>query len=444
MRQPPDEAGPLCAAARCACIFGLVNQSLRAYWIGMAQYITLEDAKHQPFWRRPVALLFLMALAMPIAFNTWSALLNNFVIEVADFDGSDIGLLHTIREIPGFLAVGVIAIILFVREQVLGLVSLILLGVATAVTAWFPSMGGILTITMLSSIGFHYYETVNQSLQLQWLKIEDAPRMLGWLLAAGSFATLIAYLAIMALWETLDLSYNIVYMIGGGVTAVIAVFAMFAYPQFEAPTPQIKKMVLRKRYWLYYALQFMSGARRQIFVVFAGFMMVERFGFQVHEVTTLYLINLVANMIFAPLMGRAVGYFGERRALGFEYIGLVIVFLSYGGVYYLGWGVVVAATLYVVDHMFFALALALKTYFQKIADPADIAPTAAVAFTINHIAAVFLPVGLGFLWLASPALVFFLAAGMALVSLGFAALIPRHPAPGNETIFSSAIVQAAQ
>ena len=80
-----------------------------------------------------------------------------------------------------------------------------------------------------------------------------------------------------------------------------------AYPQFEAPHPQVKKMVLRRRYWLYYALQFMSGARRQIFVVFAGFMMVERFGFDVHEITLLYLINLVANMIFAPLMGRAVG-----------------------------------------------------------------------------------------------------------------------------------------
>ncbi|UWR14412.1 MFS transporter [Sulfitobacter sp. M368] len=410
----------------------------------MAQYITLQDAKALPFWRRPVALLFLMALAMPIAFNTWSALLNNFVIEVADFDGSDIGLLHTVREIPGFLAVGVIAIIVFVREQVLGLVSLILLGVATAVTAWFPSMGGILTITMLSSIGFHYYETVNQSLQLQWLKIEDAPRMLGWLMAAGSLATLVAYLAIMALWETLNLTYNIVYLIGGGVTVLIAVFAMLAYPQFEAPTVQIKKMVLRRRYWLYYALQFMSGARRQIFVVFAGFMMVERFGFEVHEITTLYLINLIANMIFAPLMGRAVGYFGERKALGFEYIGLILVFLSYGGVYYLGWGVMVAATLYVLDHMFFALALALKTYFQKIADPADIAPTAAVAFTINHIAAVFLPVGLGLLWLLSPALVFLLAAAMAAVSLMLAMLIPRHPEPGHETIFSRPLAQAAE
>jgi hypothetical protein len=410
----------------------------------MAQYITLEDAKRLPFWRRPVALLFLMALAMPIAFNTWSALLNNFVIEAADFDGADIGLLHTIREIPGFLAVGVIAIIIFVREQVLGLVSLVLLGAATAVTAWFPSLGGILTITMLSSIGFHYYETVNQSLQLQWLKIEDAPRMLGWLLAAGSLATLVAYLAIMGLWETLDLSYNTVYMVGGGITVVIALFAMMAYPQFEAPTPQHKKMILRRRYWLYYALQLMSGARRQIFVVFAGFMMVERFGYEVHEITALYLINLIANMIFAPLMGRAVGFFGERRTLGFEYIGLVLVFLSYGGVYYLGWGVLVAAALYVLDHLFFGLALALKTYFQKIADPADIAPTAAVAFTINHIAAVFLPVLLGLIWLVSPAAVFFLAAAMAATSFALAMLIPRHPRPGNETIFAAPIPQAAE
>ncbi len=410
----------------------------------MAQYITLEKAKGLPFWRRPVALLFLMALGMPIAFNTWSALLNNFVIEVADFDGADIGLLHTVREIPGFLAVGVIAIIIFVREQVLGLVSLVLLGAATAVTAWFPTMGGILTITMLSSIGFHYYETVNQSLQLQWLRIEDAPRMLGWLLAAGSFATLIAYLLIMALWETLDLSYNTVYLAGGGVTVVIALIAMIAYPQFEAPTPQNKSMVLRRRYWLYYALQFMGGARRQIFVVFAGFMMVERFGYDVHEITMLYLVNLVANIVFAPLMGRAVGYFGERRTLGFEYIGLVLVFLSYGGVYYLGWGVMVAAVLYVLDHLFFGLALAMKTYFQKIADPADIAPTAAVAFTINHIAAVFLPVGLGLLWLVSPAAVFFLAAAMAGVSFALAMLIPRHPAPGNETIFSVGLPQAAE
>jgi hypothetical protein len=400
------------------------------------QIIPLALAPSLPVWRRPVALLFLMAAAMPIAFATWSALLNNFVIEVAQFDGSDIGWLHTVREIPGFLAIGVIAILLFMREQVLAMVSLILLGVATAITAWFPSLGGILMITMLSSIGFHYYETVNQSLQLQWLPKDRAPQMLGWLLAAGSGATLVAYLCIILTWEALGLTYNMVYLLAGGFTAAVALFALLAYPQFEAPEPQIKKMVLRRRYWLYYALQFMSGARRQIFVVFAGFMMVEKFGFRVHEVTALFTINLVVNMIAAPLLGRAVARWGERKALSVEYVGLVCVFLGYGGIYWFGWGVMMAAFLYVVDHIFFALALALKTYFQKIADPRDIAPTAAVAFTINHIAAVFLPASLGYLWLVSPSSVFVLAAGMAGVSFCLALLIPRHPEPGNETIFA--------
>ncbi len=402
----------------------------------MMRVTPLNKAVHLPLWRRPVFLLFLMAAAMPVAFATWSALLNNFVIEVARFDGSDIGWLHTVREIPGFFAIGVIALIMVVREQVLGVVSLILLGAATAVTAWFPSMGGILTITMLSSIGFHYYETVNQSLQLQWLPKDRAPQVLGWLLAAGSAATLVAYGLIVLSWDTLGLTYNTVYLLAGGTTAAIALFCLLAYPQFEAPNPQVKKFVLRRRYWLYYALQFMAGARRQIFIVFAGFMMVEKFGFDVHEVTGLYLINLVANMVLAPVFGKVVARFGERRALVVEYVGLVTVFLLYGGIYWFGWGVVLASVLYVIDHMFFALALALKTYFQKIADPGDIAPTAAVAFTINHIAAVFLPALLGYLWLVSPGAVFFLAAGMAFVSLMLALLIPRHPEPGNETVFA--------
>src|SRR6056300_1701583 len=211
------------------------------------------DQSHQlPAWRRPKALLIAMAIAFPLAFYVWSALLNNFVMEVGQFDGSDIGWLHTVREIPGFLAIGVIALIMFIREQVLGIVALVLLGAATAVTAWFPSMGGILTITMLSSIGFHYYETVNQSLQLQWLPKDRAPQILGWLLAAGSAATLVAYGLIVMTWRAFDLSYDLVYLVSGGITAVIAVMCYLLYPQFEAPNPQKKRLILRRRYWLHY------------------------------------------------------------------------------------------------------------------------------------------------------------------------------------------------
>jgi len=406
--------------------------------------LSLSESGALPRWRQPNVLLFLMAFAMPLAFATWSALLNNFVIEAAGFDGVDIGWLHTVREIPGFLAVGVIYIILFMREQVLAVLSLFTLGVATALTGFFPSTTGLLILTLISSVGFHYYETVNQSLQLQWLSKERAPQMLGWLVAVGSGASLLSYGTLVLTWQLFDLSYSFVYMVSGGATVLIAVFCYFAYPQFESHTRQRKQMVLRRRYWLYYALQFMSGARRQIFVVFAAFMMVEHFKFEVHEVTALFLINFVINMFVAPLVGRLIGRYGERNMLVIEYVGLSLIFFAYGGIYWFGWGIILGASLYVLDHVFFSMAFALKTYFQKIADPEDIAPTAAVAFTINHIAAVFLPASLGYLWIVSPSGVYVLAAAMALTSLGLSLLIPRHPEPGHESILSRILPAPAE
>ena len=401
----------------------------------MKEDFSISNAYNLPKWRRPEALLILMAVALPLAFSVWSALLNNFVVEVIRFDGLDIGVLHTIREIPGFFAVGVISILLFVREQTLALSMLALLGIATAVTACFPFLSGILTVTLLSSVGFHFFETVNQSLQLQWFSKKEAPSKLGKLMAYGSAATLIAYIFIILGWEKLNLSFNSAYMLAGLSCFALAVIGYISFPHFKAPVPQTKKMVIRKRYWLYYLLQFLSGARRQIFVVFAGFMMVERFGMDVQQLTTLYLINLILNIALAPLLGRAVARYGERNALAVEYFGLALVFFAYGGIYLFGWGILIAASLYILDHLFFALALAIKTYFQKIADPQDIAATAAVAFTINHIAAIFLPVSLGFLWLISPFLVFCTAGTLAICSLVLALLIPREPRKGKETIF---------
>ena len=330
----------------------------------MPDQVPLSAAAQLPPWQQPKTLLFVLAVAMPLAFWVWSALLNNFVIEVGGFDGADIGWLHTIREIPGFLAVGVLAFLLFFHEQVFGLIALFVLGAATAVTAWFPSMAGILTVTLISSIGFHYFETVNQSLQLQWIPKADAPRVLGLLTAAGAGSALFAYGMILIATQVFNLSYNPIYMAGGGASMLIAMLCFIGYPRFRAANVQTKKMVLRRRYWLYYLLQFMAGARRQIFVVFAGFMLVERFGFEVHEMAWLLLVNLLLNTVLAPFAGRAVGYFGERSTLAFEYLGLVGVFLAYGGIYYFGWGLSLAILLFVLDHFFLACS-GVENIFSK-------------------------------------------------------------------------------
>lgn len=402
--------------------------------------VSVDQVDHLPWWRKPEFMLLLMTGAVWFGLSMYMVLINNFAVEVAGFDGSDTGWRESVREIPGFLAFLVVFVIRFVREQTLAVVSIMVLGGATAVTSQFPSFWGMLLVTYIASMGFHYFETVNQSLQLQWLKKETAPRKLGWIVAAGSAGSLVAYTSVLAAREIFDLGFDPIFIMGGGICALIGLWCWVGFPQFEGGTVQRKNLVLRGRYWLYYALVFMGGARRQIFMVFAPFMMVEKFGLEVEGLAAIFIINYIANMIFAPLVGRFIQSFGERLSLIVEYVGLFGVFSLYVGVYYFNWSWEVAAVLYVVDHLLFAMAFAQKTYFQKIADPADQAPTAAVAFTINHIAAVFLPAALGFLWLVSPAAVFGLAVAMSFVSLILAFMVPRHPDDGNETIFTQRLV----
>ena len=379
-------------------------------------------------WQRPEILLILMAAAMPISFGVWRALLNNFTVEYAGFTGVEIGILQSLREIPGFLAFGVVFLLLLMREQTLALASLVILGLGTALTGFFPFEIGLYATTVLMSIGFHYYETINQSLSLQWFEKEHAAHKLGQLVAVGAFAGLVAYALV---WLTLDVFHfqmQTVYLLGGGVTIVIAVFCWSWFPHFPEKVEQHKKLILRKRYWLYYALTFMGGARRQIFVVFAGFLMVEKFGFSAAEISMMFLVNGALNMYFAPRIGRLIGYWGERKALTAEYIGLIGVFTAYAFVSQ-AW---IAVVLFVVDHLLFSMAIAQKTYFQKIADPKDMAPTAGVAFSINHVAAVVLPVLYGTLWVISPAAVFLTGAVLAFISLILSQMVPWNPEPGYE------------
>jgi MFS transporter len=382
--------------------------------------------------RSPFMALALMTAATQLSFAAWYTLAKNFGVDAIGMTGAEIGLQETIREIPGFLAFLVIYVLLFMREQTLALISLAVLGVWVGITGFFPTVTGFLLTTFIMSVGFHYFETVNQSLQLQWLPKAEAPKLLGKLIAVAAGAQLGVYALIALVWKAFALSFEAVFMLFGAITLVITAYVWRRFPYFKEKTPQHKKLIVRRRYWLYYALTFMSGARRQIFTVFAALLMVQKFGYEVHEIALLFLINTVFNIVFAPKIGALIGRFGERYALRFEYIGLIGVFIAYAFVSN-PWA---AAGLYIVDHAFFAMAIAIKTYFQKIADPADMAGTAGFAFTINHVAAVIIPVSFGLVWLVSPALVFLLGAVMACGSLALTFFIPRHPEAGAETIFA--------
>lgn len=381
------------------------------------------------FFTSKEALLYVMTISMVVSFSAWMSLLNNFTVEVASFDGSQIGILQSLREIPGLLAFTVLIVLAFIAQQRLVYLSIMTLGFGTAIVGFFPTPIGLYITTVIMSLGFHYLETLNQSLSLQWLDKKRAPIVLGKITAVKSFTGLLVFILIYILMNYLAVEYKYVYLIFGGFSFVLGLFAWYLFTHFKETVIQERKIRLKKEYWLFYLLTLLAGARRQIFVVFAGFLLVEKFGVDIHNMIILLFVNSILNMYLAPKIGKFIVSFGERTTLRLEYLGLILVFVSYAFVE----SVYVAFALYIIDHLLFSMAIALKTYFQKIANPSDISSASAVSFTINHIAAVFLPALLGLVWLYSNSLVFIIGALIALVSFALSFLIPKEPEMGYET-----------
>ena len=361
--------------------------------------------------------LALLSIAATVGLQTWRTLFNNFAVEVVHLEGNHIGIIQSVREIPGFLALLVIYIILILKEHRLSALSIAILGLGVGITGVFPSYTGLIATTMIMSFGFHYFETTNQSLVLQHFDKDSSPLVIGKLRSYGAAANVAVGITIYLI--SYILAYEATFGLIGFIIVIVGIWGMLQNPTREGLPVQHKKMIFRKKYWLYYFLTFMSGARRQIFVAFAVFLLVIKFKFSIQDITMLFILNNTINYFLNPLIGKAIIRFGERRVLSLEYFSLIIVFIGYAFVESKS----VIAILYVLDHIFFNFAMGIRTYFQKIGDSKDIAPSMAVGFTINHIAAVIIPALGGLMWILDYRIPFIAGAIMSAISLLFVQFI---------------------
>ncbi|CCH49772.1 MFS transporter [Pseudodesulfovibrio piezophilus] len=368
--------------------------------------------------RQMYIFLIVLVIGAHAGFQGWRTLLNNFAVEVGGLSGLEMGVVQSVREIPGFLALLALYVILIMREHRLAAFSVIILGAGVALTGQFPTTAGLVLTTLIMSFGFHYYETMNQSLTLQYFSVTDSPLVLGRMRSIAALTNILIGGGIFVVARYLD--YSQMFIVLGLIAIGSGVWAMTRDPSQTDLPAQGKKMVFRSQYWLYYVLTFLSGARRQIFVAFAIFLLVEKFDFSVQDITILFVLNNVINYFVNPLIGKAVNRFGERWVLTLEYVALTLIFFGYA----LTESAWLAGGLYVVDNVFFNFAIAIKTFYQKIADKRDIASGMAVGFTINHIAAVVIPALGGLAWIANYRAVFFSAAALSIVSLVLAQFVP--------------------
>jgi hypothetical protein len=368
---------------------------------------TIEQAKKNPMY----LFMIVLTIGSTMGLQTWNTLFNNFAVDVAGLTGRHIGMIQSVREIPGFLALLTVFVIILIKEYRLSALSILILGLGVAATGLFPSYAGLLLTTLVMSFGFHFYETTNMSLTLQYFDEKTSPWVFGKQRSYAA-ATNVA-VGIFIYLTAFRLDFTKMYLLVGALIMLAAIWGLARNPSDTTLVAQRKKMVFRKKYGLFYFLTFMAGARRQIFMAFSVLLMVEKFNYTVQEITILFVINNVINYYLSPLIGKSIIRFGERKVLSLEYLGLIFVFLAYAAT----GSKLIVALLYIFDHIFFNFAIAIRTYFQKVGDPRDIAPSMAVGFTINHIAAVFLPALGGLLWMIDYRIPFVGGALMALVSL---------------------------
>ncbi len=367
--------------------------------------------------RRMYLFLLVTTIASQIGMQGWVTLISNFAVEAGGLNAFEMGLVHSVRELPGFLSLLVIYLLLYLTEHRAAALSILLLGLGVSIAGQFPSYWGIVFTTLIMSTGFHFFEPLNQSLSLQYFSLDMAPVVLGKLRSASAIANIGVGVTIFFLAGRME--YANIFMLVGAAVLLMGLWAVFQDPSDKEMPPQHKKMIMRWKYWLYYALTFLSGSRRQIFMVFAAYLLVKKFEYSLMAMSALFVLNNVVAWIANPIIGRMINRYGERALMTLEYAVTVLVFLTYA---YTD-SHILAGAMFIIDQLAFNFVVCIRTYLQKIADKPDIAPSSAVGFTINHIAAVFIPALGGWLWTFDYRIPFLTGAGLGVVSLVLAQFV---------------------
>jgi len=361
--------------------------------------------------------LMILVICASAGLQGWMALFTNFAKEVIGVNGFQIGVAQAVREIPGFLSFTAIFLLLIIKEHRLSAWSVILLGIGAGITGMFTSFRGLLMTTFIMSVGFHFFETTNKSLTVQYFTTSESPVVFARLRGYGALANIGVGFLIWGL--TFFIPYLYSFLILGVFITVSGISMLFVNPVKKEVPHQKRKLVFRKKYWLFYVLNFLSGTRRQIFTVFAIFLLVEHYQLGLRIVTGIYLVNYALTWLLNPQISKALNKYGERIVLSLESASLIALFLGYAFID----NVWIVVALYLIDSIFFNFSIGLNTYLQKTADPEDLGPTTAVGFTINHISAVVIPVFGGMLWMLNWRLPFLVGTGFTLLSLYFTQMI---------------------
>ena len=343
-------------------------------------------------------------------FGVHFSVFNNFAVEQLGLLPHHLGILESIREIPGLLGVLIGGLIVRFPETRMAGLSLLIFGTGFVGYSQVSTVPVLILYSFIWSIGFHTWYPLAETINLSLAGKHERGRRLGQIRSVGAVATLFG-IGVVYLFAD-SIGYHYIYALAGGVGAAgaIGLFAMDRTAGNYIPD----RFILKKKYGLFYGLHLLDGCRRVIFNTFAAFTLVKVYHVGVKQIAILALINNMLAFILGPHVGRFIDRFGERTSLTLNYTQMGLVFLGFATFHSVG----PLSVLYVLDSLFLLLSMSTTTYISKITDPGDLRPTLSMGVTMNHIAAVTVPLIGGYLWItAGYETIFSLGVALSVVAL---------------------------
>ncbi|HSV73009.1 MAG TPA: MFS transporter [Chthonomonadales bacterium] len=387
----------------------------------MTPHEALDEAGARRDWRVFTVLVFCFSFG----FAVYNGIFHNFFREVMHGGPEQLGILESLRETPGLLTALLAGTLVALAEARLAGVALGLCAVGMAATGLAPSYWALVGLSVLWSTGFHLWSSVQAAITLSLARHQEGGRHLGRMAGVGALAVLTALLFTRAVKPFA--SYEALFALSG---AMIMVASWLAFRLSDrASGVERRPIVFRRRYGLYYGLTFLEGCRRQVFGTFASFVLIAVYGADVTTMLNLALLNAAVSAVCVPMIGRMVDRLGERRMLTVYYVAIVGVFWGYATTR----DVSMLYALFALDNLLFGFGVAITTYLNRIADKAELTPSLAMGTTMNHVAAVLVPVTGGMLWSLTGdyRIPFAIGIGVALVSLAATQFIPRAAPPAT-------------
>lgn len=347
---------------------------------------------------RGFLMLAVMSFCFGMAMSAQENIVTNYFEDVLDLKGPQFGYITAIREVPGFLLIFLTALFYRLSIQRLTALALVLLAVGYVLFGLSDSFWTVAPWVIVSSMGYHTVLQTQYALGMSLTTENRSGAILGKMSAISNGGALAAMVMVLIGFHFDWLSYRPTFVIAGGLAALAAI-SIFRFPhlrdgEVQATTIKRDRMVIRRPYRYYYYLSLLDGARQQIFFSFGLWVLVHQYGMGVPEISALLIVVRGGAMFTAPWIGRMIDFHGERRMLSIVNVAYVVALVGYalvGNAY-------VASTAYVIYSFIFPLSsIGSATYLRKVAVAEEVAPSLAMGVTLQHMAAIVVPVTTGYI-----------------------------------------------